>query len=84
MGRASCCGAAGDVAPARREVLARYAEGVALYRGRRWAEASALFDALAGMAPDDGPVLLYRRRAHELLAEPPPSDWDGVWVAKTK
>ena len=77
-------GRAGDVTPARRDVLARYAQGVALYRGRRWAEAVELFEALAAAAPDDGPVLLYRRRARELLAEPPASDWDGVWVAKTK
>jgi adenylate cyclase len=57
---------------------------VALYRHRRWAEAEALFEELAGTAPDDGPVALYRRRARELLERPPASDWDGVWVAKTK
>jgi adenylate cyclase len=77
-------GRAGDVASARREVLARYEQGVALYRTRRWAEAAEVFEALEAAAPDDGPVQLYRRRSRELLANPPASDWDGVWVAKTK
>ncbi|HWC04261.1 MAG TPA: adenylate/guanylate cyclase domain-containing protein [Methylomirabilota bacterium] len=77
-------GRAGSLSPERREVLARYERGVALYRHRRWAEAEALFEELAGTAPDDGPVALYRRRARELLERPPASDWDGVWVAKTK
>jgi adenylate cyclase len=77
-------GRAGHVPPERRAALARYAHGVALYRGRRWAEATRLFEELAAVSPDDGPVALYRRRARELLAEPPASDWDGVWVARTK
>jgi adenylate cyclase len=77
-------GHAGTIPPERREALARYDRGVALYRSRRWAEAVALFEDLAAEAPDDGPVALYRRRAHELLEEPPARDWDGVWTAKTK
>lgn len=77
-------GRAGTVPPDRHEVLARYAEGVALYRSRRWAEAGKLLEDLAAAAPDDGPIALYRRRARELLEEPPPPDWDGVWVAKEK
>jgi adenylate cyclase len=77
-------GAAGDVPPERRATLARYEQGVALYRNRHWAEAAALFEDLAARLPDDGPVTLYRRRAQELLDNPPPPDWDGVWIAKTK
>jgi adenylate cyclase len=77
-------GRAGDSAAERQRLLARYERGVALYHARRWEEATALFDALAAAAPDDGPIALYRRRAHELSREPPGSDWDGVWIAKTK
>ena len=77
-------GRAGDTPPERRELLARYNRGVALYHARRWEEAMARFDELAAAAPHDGPIGLYRRRAHELLEEPPGSDWDGVWIAKTK
>jgi adenylate cyclase len=77
-------GAAGTVPSERREMLARYEKGVSLYRNRRWAEAVALFEAVAAGLPDDGPVALYRRRAQELLEDPPAADWDGVWIAKTK
>ncbi len=64
--------------------LERYHEGIALYRARRWPEAAALFDALAAEAPEDGPIALYRRRSRELAEEPPPADWNGVYVARTK
>ena len=77
-------GRAGTIPPERREVLARYDLGVALYRSRRWAEAATLLEDLAAAAPDDGPIALYRRRARELLDEPPAPDWNGVWVAKEK
>jgi adenylate cyclase len=77
-------GRAGSLTPDAVALLARYHEGITLYRGRRWREAAALFDALAIGGPDDGPSALYRRRSHDLLADPPPPDWDGVYVARTK
>jgi adenylate cyclase len=77
-------GRAGALAPDLVGRLARYHEALAGYRERRWAPALALLDALAGEAPDDGPVALYRRRCAALLAEPPPADWNGVYVARTK
>jgi adenylate cyclase len=64
--------------------LARYHEAVALYRARRWDEAAKLFADLERETPDDGPVALYARRIREALRNPPPPDWDGVHVAKTK
>jgi adenylate cyclase len=77
-------GRAGSLTPPATHRLARYHEGITWYRGRRWREAAALFDELAASAPGDGPVEVYRRRSHELLAHPPPPDWDGVYVARTK
>ena len=75
---------AGDLEPAPARHLACYHEGVALYRDRRFAEAARLFATLAGDAPEDGPTALYRRRAAELCDHPPPPEWDGVYVARTK
>ena len=75
---------AGALAPAARAMLARYHEALELYRARRWEEALRLLDALAREAPADGPVALYQRRARALLADPPPEDWDGVFVAESK
>jgi adenylate cyclase len=75
---------AGTLAPATERWLARYHEAIELYRARRWAEALRLLDDLDRDAPGDGPVALYRRRSRELLAQPPPEDWDGVFVAESK
>jgi adenylate cyclase len=75
---------AGTLDPAAERRLARYHEAIELYRTRRWDEALRLLDELAAEAPADGPVALYRRRARALLADPPPADWDGVFVAESK
>ena len=75
---------AGALDPAAERRLARYHEAIALYRTRRWDEALRLLDELGAEAPADGPIALYRRRARALLADPPPADWDGVFVAESK
>jgi len=75
---------AGALEPAGARRLARYHEALALYRARRWEEALRLLDELGAEAPADGPIALYRRRARALLADPPPADWDGVFIAESK
>ena len=75
---------AGALDPAAERRLSRYHEAIALYRARRWDEALGLLDELGAEAPADGPIALYRRRARALLADPPPADWDGVFVAESK
>jgi adenylate cyclase len=75
---------AGALLPGRRAWLARYDEGIGQYRARRFEEARTVFAALLGEAPADGPAGLYLRRSEALLASPPPADWDGVYVARTK
>ena len=67
-----------------RERLARYEEGVELYRSRRFGEAEKRFAELAQEAPGDGPVALYLERSRLALVQPPPADWDGVHVAQIK
>ena len=66
-----------------RDALREFHKLELTYRVPDW-QAAALFEDLADRLPDDGPVALYRRRAQELLEDPPPPDWDGVWIAKTK
>ena len=75
---------AGALDPATARRLARYHEAIAVYRARHWEEALRVFDELGAEAPGDGPIALYRRRARALLADPPPADWDGVFVAESK
>jgi adenylate cyclase len=74
----------GALEPARRAWLARYQAAVEGYRNRRFAEAAALFRALHAEDPADGPARLYLERSEACLADPPPADWDGVFVARSK
>lgn len=77
-------GRADQISAARRNALARYAEGVELYRSRRFEEAAVRFGALAEDVPGDGPVELYVERSRRAVAAPPPLDWDGVHIAQIK
>jgi adenylate cyclase len=54
------------------------------YRARRFAEALQGYKAAAAILTDDTLVDLYRQRCLAFLSNPPPSDWDGVWVLKEK
>ncbi len=58
--------------------------GLSLYKARSFEEAKKKFDAMLEKFPEDGPSLLYSQRCRDYLQSPPPTDWDGVYVAKTK
>ncbi len=59
---------------------------LAAYRERRWAEACRYLEACSSQAPETLQALytLYEGRIARFRAEPPPADWDGVFVALTK
>jgi adenylate cyclase len=54
------------------------------YRTRNWRESAAQFGELLGVYPDDGPTRVFLQRALEYLDNAPESDWDGVYVMKSK
>ncbi|MFY2563147.1 adenylate/guanylate cyclase domain-containing protein [Corallococcus terminator] len=60
--------------------LARFAEGLALYRAQRFTEARAAFLA----SPEDPPSQRFAARCDALLVTPPPEDWDGVFTLDSK
>lgn len=66
-----------------REVLLRYAEGLALYREARWRPAGAAFDAALAVNPVDGPSRTLAARCRSYL-EMQPEAWDGVHSMKVK
>ena len=70
-------GLAGTVPPAH---LARFAEGLTLYRARRFAEAREAFLA----SPEDPPSRVFAARCETWMNQPPPEDWDGVFSLETK
>ncbi len=77
-------GRADEVNPDRTQMLKRYQTGLDLYRARRWREAQDVFHDIQTTSPEDGPTALYLRRSTEFCMNPPPADWNGVYVALTK
>jgi adenylate cyclase len=67
--------------PVGADALAAYASGRAAFAERRWAQAAKAFEAACAAAPDDAASALMLERARNLVRQPPPEDWDGVWVS---
>lgn len=68
---------------ANQDILPLFMEGLELYRNRDFKIARKLFEDLVAKY-NDGPSKLYLARCDEYLETPPPSDWDGVYTAKSK
>lgn len=66
------------------ECLEHFRAGYGLYHEKKFEEASARFQEALRVRPGDPVSELYVERCAEYIAEPPPSDWDGVHVMKTK
>jgi len=65
----------GQLSAERRTALARFQEGLQLYRERKWTTAIGVFQDL----PDDPVARIYRERCEQYQVSSPPEDWDGVW-----
>jgi adenylate cyclase len=74
---------AAPAGPGQTERAVFYARALAAYRERRFDEAEALFADLAERL-NDGPAGAFRDRCRHYREDPPPADWDGVEVRKTK
>jgi tetratricopeptide (TPR) repeat protein len=66
------------------QLLEQYNKALSLYKQRKWKEALQEFKKALEIVPDDGPSQLYIERCEEYIKNPPPDDWDGVFVMKTK
>lgn len=64
-------------------LLPEFEQALVLYRSAAFGKALTVFSAVADKY-DDGPARLYAERCREYLQNPPPSEWDGVYTAKTK
>ena len=78
-------GLSGDAISSRRmQFIEHYERGLMLYRRREWRSAIAKFEAAIELFPDDYATQLYIERSHLYLASPPPDDWNGVFILRTK
>jgi adenylate cyclase len=70
--------------PEQTTLVQRFEAALQAYKARRWDEALCLFQHALDIAPHDVPSQLYVSRCAEFQATPPPPEWDGVYVMRTK
>lgn len=63
---------------------ASYNEGIRLYLSRSWAASIAAFSKVLELIPEDGPAKVYIGRCEEFKNSPPPENWDGRYILKSK
>jgi adenylate cyclase len=69
----------------RQRQLARlYEAALEAYQKQRWDDAEAHLAELLKEFPDDPPAAALADRIAELRLNPPPPDWDGVYIAHEK
>lgn len=64
--------------------LDEYQKGYLLYSQKNFAEAKVHFEKTQALRGEDPLSEVYIERCNEYIADPPPADWDGVYVMKTK
>jgi adenylate cyclase len=86
-------GLAAEVSEGTRACLEMFAEGRAAYLRQDWTAAKAAFTASAELEPlrpgrdggvENNPSTVMLERCAQLMAEPPPANWDGVYRMKSK
>ncbi|MEJ5284323.1 MAG: tetratricopeptide repeat protein [Brevinematia bacterium] len=66
------------------QILELYNKGLELYRAKKFVEAKSCFEKCLQVLPEDGPSQVYVERCDYFIKNPPPQDWDGVFVMTTK
>ena len=67
------------------DVLGLWRDGIAAYRGKNFMQALAKFEEIHNkVRPGDSPSKVYIERCQAFIQNPPPEDWDGVWIATSK
>jgi adenylate cyclase len=70
--------------PDMMDALGAFKYALEKYRAGKWDAAIAAFRDANAYNLKDGLPAMYIERCEQLRAEPPPGEWDGVWVMKEK
>jgi hypothetical protein len=70
--------------PSEQKAWSLHNQGMKLYYARSFAEASQKFKEALETLPDDFNADNLYKRCTEYASSPPPADWNGVEVMKTK
>ncbi len=65
-------------------LMQAFEEATKAYQGQEWQQARLGFEAALSIHPKDRVSQVYRSRCEIFAANPPPEDWDGVWVMTHK
>ena len=68
----------------KKRILDLFARGRKLYKLMQFEEAQKHFVQALKIDKDDGPSKVYYARCKHYIDNPPPEDWDGVFVMTTK
>jgi len=68
----------------KKKVIELFAEGRKLYKLQQFDKARDFFAQALTLDPEDGPSKVYLARCKLYVENPPPEDWDGVFVMTTK
>ena len=68
----------------KRKVMDLFTEGRKFYKLMNYEKAKGLFAEALKVDEEDGPSKVYLERCQHYIEDPPPEDWDGVFVMKTK
>lgn len=72
------------ISEAKKTLLEKFAQGRRFYKMMDFEKALKAFEEALAFDPTDGPTQVYIERCKFYLQNPPPEDWDGVFVMKTK
>jgi len=74
----------GDIDEKKKKVVEIYNQGLEYYRDRKFKTALQYFEKVLEIDENDGPSKTYIERTKNYIKNPPPDDWDGVFVMTTK
>ena len=72
------------ISETKKKVLQLFSEGRKNYKLMKFDVARDLFAKALAVDPEDGPSKRYLERCQIYLENPPPEDWDGVFVMTKK
>ncbi|ORC38270.1 hypothetical protein B4O97_00500 [Marispirochaeta aestuarii] len=68
----------------KKKVLDLFGQGRKQYKLMEFEKARQFFAQALEIDPEDGPSKVYYLRCKHYIENPPPEDWDGVFVMNTK
>ncbi|MBW2621428.1 MAG: adenylate/guanylate cyclase domain-containing protein [Deltaproteobacteria bacterium] len=74
----------GQASKSQIQLVNAFQQGLRAYQGQQWDRAINIFSQINGHFPEDGPTKVFLKRVSELRKNPPPKDWDGVYVMTHK